>query len=73
MSYREEEKNKVKTKWRGQASFLCHSIKLKFTQLTQSLTHIPILYYFNPGYHIRIEKDISAYEISGVLNQLTLN
>ena len=42
-----------------------------FTKLRQAFLKAPILYHFDPEYHIRIETDISGYTIGGVLSQLT--
>ena len=50
--------------------FLIPKARLTFTQLRQAFVKAPILYHFNPKYHIWIETDISGYTINGVLSQL---
>ena len=39
--------------------------------MRQAFTEALILRHFNPGRHIRVETDASAYAIGGVLNQMT--
>ena len=41
-----------------------------FTQLRQAFIEAPILWYFDPECHIRIETDASGYAITRVLSQL---
>ena len=50
--------------------FLTSSTKEAFNQLRRIFTEAPILQYFDPKCHIRIETDISDYIISRILNQL---
>lgn len=53
------------------ASFLISESKLVFTQLRQVFIKVPILYYFDPECHIKIETNVSGYTIGGVLSQLS--
>ncbi len=41
--------------------------------MRQAFVEAPILNYFDPERHIRIETDVSSYPISGILSQLTSN
>ena len=51
--------------------FLTSKTRLAFTQLRQAFVEAPILYYFNPETHIRIETDVSGYTIGSILSQLS--
>ena len=53
--------------------YLTPNAKQAFTQLSQAFIEAPILRYFDPEYHIRIETDVSGYAIGEVLSQLTLD
>ena len=50
--------------------FFTPKARLAFTQLRQPFVEAPILHYFNPECHIRIETNASSYTIGGVLSQL---
>ena len=63
--------NLSKSKKAVGSDFLTLGAKLTFTKLRQAFIKAPILYYFNPECHIRIETDASGYAISGDLSQLT--
>ncbi len=52
-------------------SFLTADARRAFTKLRQAFLEAPILNYFDPERHIRIETDALGYAISGVLSQLT--
>ena len=52
----------------GFSDFLTPRAKLSFTKLRQAFFKAPILYYFNPKCHIRIETDISGYALGEVLS-----
>ena len=54
----------------GPLDFLTPGAKLAFTKLRQAFLKAPILYYFDPKRHIRIQTDVSGYAIGGVLSQL---
>ena len=55
----------------SEPSFLTPKARSAFDRLRLAFTKTPILRYFDPKYHIRIETDISSYAIGGVLSQLT--
>ena len=55
----------------GFSDFLTFKAKLGFTKLRQVFFKTPILHYFNPKHHIRIEINTSCYAISGVFSQFT--
>ena len=55
------------------AGYLIPKARLAFTQLRKAFTKAPILRYFDPKCHIRIETDASGYAIGRVLSQLTLD
>ena len=46
--------------------FLIFGTKLAFTKLKQVFVKIPILYHFDPEYHIQIEIDILGYTIDRI-------
>ena len=48
--------------------FFTPKTRLAFTQLRQIFVKAPILYYFDPESHIRIEADTSSYAIGGILS-----
>lgn len=73
VDHKKEEEKEMKTKMRGQASFLPHFARLAFTEWRQLFTSSPIPYYLDPGRHIDIETDTSGYEIGEVLSQLSSN
>ena len=52
----------------GEPKFLTPKAKEGFNRLRQAFTKAPILRYFDPECHIRIETDVSGYIIGGVLN-----
>ena len=52
-------------------SFFTPKARLAFIQLRQAFVEAPILHYFDPESHIRIEIDVSGYAIGGVLSQLS--
>ena len=54
-------------------NFFILRAKLTFTKLRQAFVKTPILYNFDPKYHIRVETGALGYVIDGVLNQLTLD
>ena len=64
-------KNLSKSKKTVRSDFLIPGAKLAFTELRQAFFKAPILHYFNPEYHIRIETDVSGYAIGGIFSQLT--
>ena len=51
--------------------FFTLGAKLAFTKWRQAFLKAPILHYFDPKHHIRIETDASGYAIGGVPSQLT--
>ena len=51
--------------------YLIPDAKQAFTQLRQAFTKAPVLRYFDPKCHLRIETDASGYAIGGLLSQLT--
>ena len=51
-------------------SFLTPKAKLAFNRLRLAFIKAPILWYFDPKYHILIETDASGYAIGDVLSQL---
>ena len=51
-------------------SFLTPEARAAFNRLRLAFTKAPILQYFGPECHIRIEIDVSGYTISGILSQL---
>ncbi len=53
--------------------FLTPGAKETFIHLRKAFTNAPILSYFDPECHIRIETDALGYTISGVLSQMTLD
>ena len=53
--------------------FFTPKVRLVFTKLRQMFVKAPILYYFDPEYHIQINIDASGYAIDQILNQLTSN
>ena len=53
------------------SDFLTPGAKLAFTELKQAFFKAPILHYFDPERHIRIETDASGYTIGRVFSQLT--
>ena len=53
--------------------FLIPKARLAFTKLKQAFVEAPILYHFDPKYHIRILINVSGYVIGGILSQLTSN
>ena len=63
--------NLFKSKKTVQLDFLTLGAKLAFAELRQAFVKAPILHYFDPERHIRIETDVSGYAIGGVLSQLT--
>ena len=48
--------------------FFTPEARLAFTQLKQAFVKAPILHYFDPESHIRIETDATGYAIGGILN-----
>ena len=55
----------------GEPTFLIPNTRKTFNQLRQAFTEAPILRYFDPECHIRIETNASCYAIRRVLSQLT--
>ena len=51
--------------------FLTSGARMAFTKLRQAFIKALILHHFDLERHIRVETDISAYAIGGVLSQLT--
>ena len=51
--------------------FLTPNTRIAFNRLRLAFTEAPILQYFDPECHIRIETDALGYAIGGVLSQLT--
>ena len=49
-------------------SFLTPKARLAFNRLWLAFTKAPILWHFDPEYHIWIETDASGYAIGGVLS-----
>ena len=66
-------KNLSKSKKAVGSDFFTPGARLAFTKLRQAFLKAPILYYFDPERHIRIETDALGYAISGVLSQLILD
>ena len=52
-------------------SFLIPKAKVAFNRLQLIFTKAPILWYFDPKYHIWTETDTSSYAIDGMLSELT--
>ena len=52
-------------------SYLTPKARLAFNQLKRTFTKAPILRYFDPKCHIRIEIDMSGYVIGSMLSQFT--
>ncbi len=52
-------------------SFFASKAKKAFTKLKQGFVETPILNYFDPERHIKIEIDVSGYTIGEILSQLT--
>ena len=65
--------NLFKSKKTIGSDFFTLKARLAFTKLRQAFVKVPILYYFDLEYHIRIETDISGYVIDKDLSQLTSN
>ena len=57
----------------GELTFLTPNAREAFNQLRLAFTQDPILWHFNPEYHIWIKIDTSGYAIGGVLSQLISN
>ena len=57
----------------GEPNFLTPNAKKAFNHLRLAFIEAPILRYFDPESHIRIETDASSYAIGGVLSQLNLD
>ena len=57
-----------KSKKMLKSDFFTFGAKLAFIKLRQAFFKAPILYQFDPEYHIRIKTDASGYAISGVLS-----
>ena len=55
----------------GKPTFLISGNKKIFNQLRQAFTKAPILWHFDPEFHIWIETNASGYTIRRVLSQLT--
>ena len=53
---------------KAEIGFFTPETRLAFTQLRQAFVKAPILYYFDPESHIRIEIDILSYAIRAVLS-----
>ena len=53
------------------AGFLTPKTRLAFSHLKKTFIKAPILHYFDPKRHIRIEIDASSYTMGEVLSQLT--
>ena len=53
------------------SKFLTPDARTAFNRLQLAFTEAPILWHFDPEYHIWIETDILGYAIGGVLSQLT--
>ena len=53
--------------------FLTSGVRMVFTKLRQVFIKASILHHFDPEQHIRVEIDVSGYDIGGVLNQLILD
>ena len=57
----------------GSSNLVTSKARLAFTKLGQTIVKAPILHYFDPECHIRIEINELGYEISGVFSRLTLD
>ena len=55
----------------NRSKFLTLNTKTAFNHLRLTFTKAPILWYFDPEYHIRMEIDTLGYAIGGMLSQLT--
>ena len=51
--------------------FLTPNARIVFNYLWLAFIKAPILWHFDPKYHIWIETDALSYAIGGMLNQLT--
>ena len=63
-------KSKIQTRIgaTGESTFLTSDTREAFNQLRQAFTKAPILLYFDPECHIRIETDASGYAIGKVFS-----
>ena len=46
---------------------------MAFIKLRQAFIKAPILHYFDPEHHIRVETELSGYVIGGIVNELILD
>ena len=49
-------------------NFLTPNARITFNRLWLTFIKVPILWYFDPQYHIKIKTDALGYAINGVLN-----
>ena len=57
----------------GATGYLTPKARLAFIKLRKAFTKAPILWHFDPKYHIQIKTDVLGYANSGVLYQLTVD
>ena len=63
--------NQTRIRAMEESKFLTSKTREVFNLLQQAFTKAPILWHFDPEYHIRIKTDALGYAIGDVLSQLT--
>ena len=66
-------KNLSKSKKTVGLDFFTSRARLAFNKLIPMFVKAPILYHFDPEYHIWVETNVSGYAIDGVISQLILD